>query len=236
MCSADFDADGRLDVYICCYIPIGAAALDVGIALPIPMHDANNGAPNHLLQNLGNWRFEDVTAKVGLDQNNRRFSYASAWEDFDNDGDPDLYVANDFGRSNLYRNEGGHFVDVAPAARVENKAAGMSVTWGDYNHDGLMDLYVGNMFSSAGNRIAYQGEFKPNAGAAMVENYRRFARGNSLFANAGDGTFREVTDEANVAMGRWAWGSVFVDINNDSWQDLVVGNGFITGRQNLDDL
>jgi hypothetical protein len=131
-------------------------------------------------------------------------------------------------------------LDVAGRAGVEDQASGMSVSWGDYNHDGLMDLYVGNMFSSAGNRIAFQERFRQAPGGleggAAVDRFRRFARGNSLFANVGDGTFRDVTYEADVAMGRWAWGSLFVDINNDSWQDLVVGNGFITGQPTLDDL
>lgn len=73
--------------------------------------------------------------------NNRRFSFASSWEDYDNDGDPDLYVANDYGRNNLYRNDrdedGNHrFVDVAKEAGVEDISAGMSVSWGDYNLDG----------------------------------------------------------------------------------------------------
>ena len=62
--------------------------------------------------------------------------------DYDNDGDQDLYVANDYGRNNLYRNDNGHFSDVAHVAGVEDISAGMSVSWGDYNHDGHMDLYV----------------------------------------------------------------------------------------------
>ena len=126
----------------------------------MPYHDANNGVRNYLLENHGSWEFRDVTAQVGLEQNNRRFSYAASWEDFDNDGDPDLYVANDFGRNNLYRNDSGRFVDVAGQAGVEDISAGMSVTWGDYNQDGLLDIYISNMFSSAGNRITYQRQFK----------------------------------------------------------------------------
>ena len=57
---------------------------------------------------------------------------------------------------------------------------------------------------------------------------QRHARGNSLFENAGDGTFRDVSTERAVTMGRWAWGSLFVDLNNDSWEDLYVVNGFFT--------
>jgi hypothetical protein len=202
--------------------------------MPLPYHDANNGRPNVLVRNLGNWRFEIVTEQVGLDVNNARFSYAASWEDYDNDGDLDLYVANDYGRNNLYRNDEGYFVDVAASAGVEDISAGMGVTWGDYNRDGFMDLYVSNMFSSAGNRITYQRRFKESVNQTTREEFQRHARGNSLFENRGDGTFRDVSVEAAVTMGRWAWSSNFVDLNNDSWLDIVVTNGFITNEDSKD--
>jgi len=167
-----------------------------------------------------------------LYQNNHRFSFATAWEDYDNDGDLDLYVANDFGRNVLFRNdlneEGRRFTDVSRQAGVEDIAAGMSVTWGDYNHDGWMDLYVSNMFSSAGSRITSQSQFKRDEDDQTRKDIQRHARGNSLFENQGDGTFRDVSVDAAVTMGRWAWGSLFVDINNDGWEDLYVANGFFT--------
>jgi hypothetical protein len=106
--------------------------------------------------------------------------------------------------------------------------AGMSVSWGDYDHDGLMDIYVANMFSSAGNRIASQGQFKQGETAESRAGFLRHARGNSLFKNRGDGTFEDVSEAAGVTLGRWAWGSLFVDLNNDSWDDLYVANGFFT--------
>ena len=84
----------------------------------MPYHDANNGGRNVLLRNDGRWRFSHATVRAGLDVKNRRFSYAAAWEDFDNDGDQDLYVANDFGRNNLYRNDSGRFTDIAAAAAM----------------------------------------------------------------------------------------------------------------------
>ena len=93
---------------------------------------------------------------------------------------------------------------------------------------GHPDLYVGNMFSSAGNRITTQSRFLADADSSTRQLYRRFAKGNSLFRNLGDGKFAEVGDEAKVEMGRWAWSSVFADINNDGWQDLFVANGYIT--------
>ncbi|MFQ5600573.1 MAG: FG-GAP repeat domain-containing protein [Candidatus Krumholzibacteriia bacterium] len=231
--AADYDEDADLDLYVCRYF--ADTNKNMGqLPHPVPYHDANNGGANALLRNDGDWRFVDATRETGLDANNGRWSYAAAWEDYDNDGDVDLYVANDFGRNNLYRNDGGRFVDVAAAAGVEDIASGMSVSWADYNHDGWMDLYVSNMFSSAGGRITYQRQFQETASPQTKSHYQRLARGNSLFRNLGDGTFDDVSDEAAVTMGRWAWSSNFVDINNDGWDDLVVANGYVTGEDTGD--
>jgi len=239
LCAADYDQDGDLDIFVCRYGGSGgqfsvAETLD---EVALSFHDSNSGMPNVLLQNDGHGTLTDVTAETGLDQNNRRFSFAAAWEDYDNDGDLDLYVANDFGRNCLYRNDGGRFTDVAAAAGVEDIASGMSVTWGDYNRDGWMDLYVSNMFSAAGNRIAFQRQFKDQDSGQTRSQYQRFARGNTLFENLGGGgtsEFRDASTTAAVTMGRWAWGSLFVDINNDGWQDLLVANGMITNDDSGD--
>lgn len=235
--AADYDTDGDLDIYATRYSPVrdDPVAESVDVPKPIPYHDAENGAPNVLFRNDGQWRFTDATAETGLDIDNRRWSFAAAWHDYDLDGDQDLYVANDFGRNVLYRNNGGHFVNVAAAAGVEDVASGMSVAWGDVDGDGRDDLYVGNMFSAAGNRITDQPGFRPHSTAATRSDMRRMARGNSLFLTGADGTFHEVASERGVDMGRWAWSSLFVDIDNDGWQDVVVANGFLTA-QNPDDL
>ena len=233
LAAADFDNDGDVDLYICGYNPRGLTAAGDIFANPVPYHDANNGAPNFMMRNDGEWNFLDVTREVGFDENNFRFSFAATWEDYDNDGDQDIYVANDFGRNNLYRNEldqrgRPYFRDVAREAGVEDIGSGMSVAWGDYNRDGRMDLYVSNMFSSAGSRITTQAQFKPSEDGETRESIQRTARGNSLFLNQGDGTFRDASVEANVTLGRWAWGSLFTDLNNDGWEDLYVANGFFT--------
>ena len=233
LAAADYDGDGDLDLFACGYM-----LPDEEQRTPIPYHDANNGRPNTLLRNDlegETWTFTDVTRSVGLDRNNRRYSFAAAWEDYDDDGDPDLYVANDFGRNNLYRNDGSRFVDVAAEAGVEDISAGMGVTWSDLDRDGRMDLYVSNMFSSAGGRIAYQRRFQAGASEDARSNYRRHARGNTLFRNLGGGRFADVSEQAGVTMGRWAWGSVATDLQNDGWPDLVVPNGFVTG-EDPDDL
>ena len=233
LAAADYDSDSDLDIYVCVYAIRDDDSQRT--LLPVPYHDANNGLPNVLLRNDGQWTFTEATAETGMDVNNQRFSFAAAWEDYDNDGDVDLYVANDFGRNNLYRNNGGHFTDVAELTSVEDIAAGMSVTWGDYNHDGWMDLYVSNMFSAAGNRVAFQRRFHGQSDPTTRSLLQRHARGNSLFNNLGHASepsspaFHDVSVKTGVTMGRWAWGSLFADINNDGWEDLLVTNGYRTG-------
>lgn len=232
LAAADFDNDGLLDIYACAYFKEQYGPDE--IPLPIPYHDATNGGRNVLLRNDGDFHFRDVTAAAGLDEANNRWSLAAAWEDFDNDGDQDLYVANDFGRNCLYVNDGGHFTNVAARAGVEDVGSGMSVAWGDYDHDGLVDLYVSNMYSNAGGRVTYQEKFKPGVPESTRAMYQRMAKGNTLFKNQGDGTFRDVSQQAAVARARWAWGAEFVDVNNDSWEDLIVANGFLTREDTRD--
>jgi hypothetical protein len=234
LAAADYDVDGDLDVFVCGYF--SRSGDTVGLGRPIPYHDAENGVRNYLLRNGGGWAWQDVTAEAGLEENNRRFSYAAAWEDYDLDGDLDLYVANDFGRNNLYRNDGGKFSDVAAAAGVEDISAGMSVSWGDYDADGLPDVYIGNMFSSAGHRVAYQRNYRSGDSGEVLGQYRRHARGNTLFRNRGDGKFDDVSMDAGVTVGRWAWGSNFVDLNSDGRDDLYVVNGMVTGIADPADL
>ena len=230
---ADYDLDGHLDIYVCSYA-FWQGQEELG-NYPFPYHDANNGAPNVLLRNLGDGSFRDVTRKSGMNRNNLRYSFAAAWGDYNGDRYPDLYVANDFGRNNLYRNNGdGTFTDVAREAGVEDIGAGMSAAWEDYDNDGRLDLYVGNMWSSAGQRITSLRQFQSQRPDEEVRNYRRHAKGNSLFANRGDGTFEEVGAEADVELGRWAWSSDFFDFDNDGHEDLYVVNGFITNEDTKD--
>ncbi len=233
VCAADYDRDGRLDVYLTSY---QLQYDDKGLTThPTPYHDAQNGPPNFFYRNNGDGTFTDATAATGLDQNNNRFSYACAWGDYNNDFYADLYVANDFGRNNLYRNNGdGTFTDVAAAAGVEDIGAGMSAAWEDYDNDGWLDLYVGNMWSSAGLRVTTQERFLPEVAPAVQAQFRRHAKGNSLFRNRGDGTFEEVTQEARVALGRWAWSSDFFDADCDGHEDLFVVNGFLTNESSQD--
>ena len=229
LAAADYDNDGLVDLYICGYNASVASMRSGAMGEPMPFHDANNGGQNILWKNTGNFLFEDVTAAAGLEQNNTRFTFAACWEDYDNDGDQDLYIANDYGRNCLYRNDGGKFTDVAAEMGVEDTSSGMSVTWSDFNNDGHMDLYTSNMFSSAGNRITFQQQFKEGVPEEIRQQFQHIALGNSLFeANPSGGAFKDVSASAGVRMGRWAWGSKLVDFNNDGLDDILVANGFIS--------
>jgi Tfp pilus assembly protein PilF/peroxiredoxin len=229
---ADYDRDGFLDLYLCTYgYFIGVSEDKAGP--PSPYHDAHNGSPKVLMRNDGHGRFVDVTEEVGLDQNNDGFSFAAAWADYDEDGWPDLLVANDFGRKNLYHNDGLvngkiRFRDLAAQAGVEDYGAGMSAAFVDYDNDGHLDVYTGNMWTAAGQRVTAEPGFKPEAPPEIRGIYRRHVRGNSLFRSRGDGTFEDVTLKARAEFGRWAWSSDAFDFDGDGWEDLYVVNGMFT--------
>ena len=229
---ADYDRDGRLDIYFCLYAYYQGTGQ---YKYPSPYHDAENGPPNFMMRNNGDGTFRDVTATSGLNQNNTRYSFCCGWGDYNYDGWPDLYVVNDFGRKNLYRNNGdGTFTDVAAQAAAEDVGAGMSVSWLDYNNDGAEDLYVGNMWTAAGERVSLQQNFKSDSSKDVRAIYQKHAMGNSLLRNRGN-SFDDVTVAAGVGIGRWAWSSDAFDFDHDGFPDLYITNGMVSGplRQDL---
>jgi Flp pilus assembly protein TadD/peroxiredoxin len=226
---ADYDKDGRLDIYFCLY------SYYLGLEqyhYPAPYFDARNGPPNFLLHNEGNATFRDRTEVAGLNTDNDRYSFACAWGDYNADGHPDLYVANDFGRSNLYRNNGdGTFTSVSTEAGVEDAGAGMSASWFDYDNDGNQDVHVSNMWSTAGIRVSEQARFHQDEPENIRALYRRHARGNSLYRNLGNGKFQNVSEKVGTEMGRWAWSSDAWDFDHDGYSDLYIANGYISGPE-----
>lgn len=229
---ADYDRDGLLDVYLCVYSYFFGTGEDKA-GTPMPYHDARTGPPGVLLHNEGNGRFVETTAAVGLDRSNDRYTFAASWADYDEDGWPDLLVANDFGTKNLFRNLGAsggpvRFEDVAARAGVLDHGAGMSAAFLDYDNDGHVDIYTGNMWTAPGQRITADPAFLPDAPDDVRALYQRHTRGNALFRNNGNGTFEDVTMAAGVAMGRWAWSADAIDIDSDGWQDLYVANGMLS--------
>ena len=230
---ADFDRDGFLDVYLCVYSYFFGAGEDKA-GTPMPYHDARNGPPGVLFRNDGKRPLRRRhRGQPGLDTGNDRYHFAAAWADYDEDGWPDLFVANDFGTKNLYRNlgaQGGRvrFEDVAAQAGVLDHGAGMSAAFLDYDNDGRLDIYAGNMWSAHGQRVTASPAFMPDAPPEVRALYRHHARGNWLFRNRGDGRFEDASVEARATMGRWAWSSDTLDFDSDGWEDLYVANGMLT--------
>jgi tetratricopeptide (TPR) repeat protein/peroxiredoxin len=229
---ADYDGDGRLDVYFCLY------SYYLGLDqyhYPAPYFDARNGPPNFLFHNEGNANFEDRTEAAGLNAENDRYSFACAWGDYNGEGRPSLYVVNDFGRNNLYHNNGkGTFTAVSAKAHVDDVGAGMSASWFDYDSDGKPDIYVSNMWSAAGLRVSQQKKFHEDDPEEIRALYRQHARGNTLYRNLGNGKFENVSSRAGVEMGRWAWCSDAWDFDHDGYSDLYIANGYVSGSDTRD--
>jgi tetratricopeptide (TPR) repeat protein len=228
MAAADYDRDGRLDLYLCCYIYFQS---EDQYQYPAPYQDARNGPPNFLFRNLST-HFEDVTEESGMNHNNNRFSFAPAWCDFDGDGLPELFVANDFGRSNLYRKTVEGFRDVADKVGLDGAGPGMSASWFDYDGDGRPDLYVSDMWTAAGQRVIHDPAFQP--AARDPEAFRRHTKGNCLYRNKGDGTFQETSAAEAVEMGRWAWSSGGFDWDLDGVPEILTCTGMVTNGTGKD--
>ena len=229
---ADYDRDGWLDIYFCLYAYYEGTDQYL---YPSPYYDAENGPPNFMMRNHRDGSFGDVTRESGLNQNNTRFSFCCGWGDYNGDQWPDLYVVNDFGRKNLYRNNGdGTFTDIAREAGVEDVGAGMSVCWLDYDNDGKEDLYVADMWTAAGNRVSMQEAFQKNASEEIRALYRKHAMGNSLFRNRGASRFENISGHSGAGMGRWSWSSDAWDFDHDGFPDLYITNGMISGTTRED--
>ncbi len=235
MASADYDRDGRLDLYLCSYLYFQS---EDQYRYPSPYHDARNGPPNFLFRNElgpdGEGSFRDVTEEAGFGENNDRYSFAAAWCDYDEDGWPELYVANDFGRNNLYKFEGGRFRDIAGRTVLHDVGPGMSAAWFDYDRDGRLDLYVTNMWTAAGQRVSRDPEFRPVRGGASRSDYRGHTKGNSLYRNRGDGAFDYQGAREGVEMGRWSWSGDGFDFDLDGVPEIFVTAGMITHSPDKD--
>ena len=223
----DYDRDGRLDIYFCLY------SYYKGLEqyhFPVPYCDARNGPPNFLFHNEGGATFQDVTAATGLNQHNDRFSFDCSWCDYDNDGWPDLYVVNDFGRKNLYHNHrNGTFTDIAEEVGVVDVGPGMSSCWFDYDNDLNFDLYVSDMWEASGMRLTSQMSFLERMPPDVRALFRHHAKGNSLFHNLGNGRFQDRSAAAGIEQAGWSWSSHAWDFAHDGRSHLYIATGMISG-------
>lgn len=202
----DYDRDGFLDLYVTAYFRPEVNLW--AVASTRIMHDSfefsSNGGANVLFRNRGDGSFEDVTARMGV--GSTRWTLAAAAADFDGNGWPDLYLANDYGPEELFLNQEGRGFVLARAGLESSSKSGMAVALGDIYNRGRLDVFVTN--------ISEKGYLFQN---------------NNLRLNLLDeaGRFENLA-EGVVADAGWAWGSQFGDFNNDGFVDLFVANGFIS--------
>lgn len=245
LCAFDANGDGLLDLYV-------GRFLDSRQETPRMIHYTRNGKPNRLYLGQGGMKFRDISKESGADDSGLTLGIAAG--DYDKDGDQDLYLANDFGRNVLLRNQGnGKFVDVAKSAGTLAISGGMSAAMGDYDNDGNLDLYVSSIRSNqrwfsqdlnvrgyimhivqSKRRADLQETFldlQEHLGDDWAQVGQRELAGNYLLRNQGNGKFSDQSRISGARLNGWYWGSGFLDLDNDGWLDIYAVNGWISGKR-----
>jgi hypothetical protein len=207
----DYDGDGLLDFFIGGYYSedVDLWHLKTTQIMPDSFEYAKNGGRKYLFHNLGNGKFEEVSAQVGI--NSRRWALASAAADLRGTGHLDLFIANDYGVSELYFNDGKNFHDVSAQTGVGfSPKSGMNAAFGDVLNDGRYAVYVSNI-SEDGVLIQGNNLWMPKEGTS------------------GDGLkFENLARDLGVELGGWSFGAQFGDLNNDGTLDLYLTNGYVS--------
>ncbi len=187
----------------------------------------NDGAGRFTRVPMTSDRFRDASG-AKFTEDFESFGLSAKFVDLNGDGAPDLYVANDFEDTDqLWYNDGtGNFrlADWMAQRQTSNSAMGIDVA--DVNGDGRPDLFESDMLSNDARRLKTQMPThtslpKKIGDQALQLQFQR----NALFINRGDGTFAEVSNAAGVQASGWSWGSMFLDVDLDGWQDILVANG-----------
>ena len=207
----DYDGDGLLDLFVGGYYSeqVDLWHLKTTKIMPDSFEYAKNGGRKYLFHNLGGGRFEEVSAKMGIDS--RRWALASAAADLRGTGHPDLFVANDYGVAELYLNDGKRFHEAGSQSGVGfAPKSGMNVAFGDVFNQGKYAVYVSNI-SEDGVLIQGNNLWVPKEGTQGSEvRYENMAR------------------DLGVELGGWSFGAQFGDLNNDGTLDLFLTNGYVS--------
>jgi hypothetical protein len=214
---ADYDRDGNVDLFVTRYVHVdmehlpefGSTQFCRFKGIPVQCGPWGMIGESHFLfRNRGDGTFEDVSKKAGVSNTNLYYGLGAIWGDYDNDGWPDLYVANDTTPNYLYHNNhDGTFTDVGLLSGTALSGGGqaegsMGVDFGDYDHDGLLDIVVTNFAEQS----------------------------SALYHNLGHGQFDDVRQSAGIAKDSYplvGWGTSFFDMDNDGWPDLFTANGHV---------
>jgi hypothetical protein len=212
----DYDGDGKLDLFLGGYYPedVDLWHLKTTRMMPESFEYAQNGGRKYLFHNLGGGRFEEVSEKLGI--RSRRWTLAAVAADLRGTGYPDLFVANDYGVSELYLNQGGKGFREAGRETGIGYApkSGMSASVGDVFNDGHFGVYVSNI-SEEGILVQGNNLWMPKAGSTPA-----------------DPRFENLANSMGVALAGWSFGMQFGDLNNDGFEDLYVTNGNVSLDRN----
>ena len=210
----DYDRDGKLDLFLPGYWneDIDLSRLQTTKIMPESFEYAENGGRKYLFHNLGGGRFEEVSAKLGI--NSRRWTLAAAAADLSGSGYPDLFLANDYGIPQLYVNKDGkQFVETGRESGVaKTPKSGMNASFGDVFNDGRLSIYKTNI-SEPGVLVQANDLWVPEK-----------AEGGAL-------QYDDLASSLGVDLGGWSWGAQFGDLNNDGTLDLYLTNGYISAGE-----
>ncbi|HJR57934.1 MAG TPA: CRTAC1 family protein [Vicinamibacterales bacterium] len=209
----DFDRDGRLDLFLAGYYPerLNLWKLPGTKMMPESFEYANNGGRKYLYRNLGDGRFEEVSARVGLVSS--RWALAAVAADLRGTGYPDIFIANDYGVSELFVNEGGRFREVGRETGVGYAPkSGMNASVGDVLNVGKLAIYVSNI-SEEGILLQGNNLWVPTEQRQGLPAYENMARA------------------MGIDLGGWSFGAQFGDLNNDGFLDLYLVNGYVSAAR-----
>jgi hypothetical protein len=210
----DFDRDGHLDIFAGGYYPehVNLWKLADTRMMPESFEYADNGGRKYLFRNLGGGRFEEVSERAGI--SSRRWALAAVAADLRGTGYPDLFIANDYGVSELFANDGGRFREIGRDAGVGfAPKSGMNASVGDVLNQGRFAIYVSNI-SEEGILLQGNNLWVPSAPPGAPPKYENLARA------------------MGIDLGGWSFGAQFADLNNDGFLDLYLVNGYVSASRN----